>query len=76
MRRKAARELRFKSLNEKGPIIIDDSLPFGDDFAETLDMPTGSLQAVMNKFKQEPGPLEKEAYVGVPRLQLAAPIYR
>ena len=62
----------MQALQAKGPIVIDDSLPYGDDGKDTLDMPLGSMEEIMRKFN-EPPPLTQKSFVGVPRLHLAIP---
>ncbi|CAK9064132.1 unnamed protein product [Durusdinium trenchii] len=38
-------------------ILIEDSLPYGMDTSDTLNLPESEMQTLMNKFKEDPGDL-------------------
>lgn len=40
-------------LANQGPIVVNDSLPYGDDQLETLQIPDADMQAMADRLSQE-----------------------
>ena len=57
-------------------ILIEDSLPYGMDTSDTLNLPESEMQTLMNKFKEDPGDLvQKFATPPAPKFKPVAFVF-